>query len=138
MSLASVCAEIATIAARPGSGIKQMLPGPPINIGTFPSAWVNPVSGQVTRTSGDAMWVHQIDLIVYVAPMVFNLPAEFALIAPLVNSVESTFWAAYDNNELSPNVSRCVVASYRFGIMDVGGKPQHSVTFTLDVKEHTT
>jgi len=137
VSLASVCAEIVDVLSDPASGIAQMLPGPPINVGTFPAAWVNPVRGTVTPQSGDHLWLHQIELIVYVTPLVFNIPAEFARVAPLVNSIEQTIWAAYEQNVFSPNVSRCVVSAYAFGIRDLQGKPVHSLSITLDVKEHT-
>lgn len=139
MSLQSVCAELAAVLADPDSGIALSRNEPPEVLGQFPTSWVNPVGGTVARTSGDAMWLHQIEIIVYVAPRATNLANEFARIAPLVNSVEATVWTAYaDGNAFGQSVSRCVVTGYQVGIRDFAGKPYHAITFTVDVKEHTT
>lgn len=138
MSLQTVCAEIAEVLGRPGSGITVSRNEPPETLGAFPASWVNPVAGTVARQSGDAMWIHQIEVIVYVAPRVANLPAEFARISPLITSVERAIWDAYESGEaFSQTVSRCVVNGYRIGLRPFGGKDYHSITFSLDVKEHT-
>lgn len=138
MSLASVCAEIAHVVADPASGIVDAHNEPPEMLGKYPASWVNPTGGRLDWRVGDKAWLHAIELIVYVTPRVANLPVEFARVAPLVNSVEQVISNAYLANEFSPGIDRCVVASYSIGIRDFGGKPQHCVTFTLDVKEHTT
>jgi len=138
VSLQTVCAELAEVIARPESGIVAAFNQPPEVLGSFPAAWVNPVSGTVARQSGDAMWLHRIELVVYVTPRVTNLPAEFARIAPLVSSVERAVWDAYESGDaFGQGVSRAVVASYQIGLRDFGGKPYHSITFVVDVKEHT-
>lgn len=136
MSLETVCAEIAAVAARPESGIAKAHNEPPETLGVYPTSWVNPVSGAITRGSEDAMWLHRIELIVYAAARASNLPVEFAKVAPLVTSVEAAFWRAFAQNELSAAIDHCLVTAYSIGIRDFGGKPQHAVTFTLDVKEH--
>lgn len=138
MSLQSLCAELAEVVGRPGSGIAVSRNEPPETIGTFPTSWVNPVSGEVRRTSGDAMWIHSLELIVYVGPRVANLPAEFSRIAPLVSSVERAVWEAYQAGDaFGPSVSRCVVVGYRIGLRQFAGKEFHSITFQIDAKEHT-
>lgn len=141
MSLVSVCAEIARVVGDPAlaSGVKTSLNSPPdvIGQGQYPLSWVNPVGGRVTPGDEDeALWVHQVELIVYVRPRVANLPVEFADVAPLVNSVERAIRRAWVLNQFAPGIDRCVVASYSIGLRDFGGG-QHSVTFTLDVKEHS-
>lgn len=136
MSLATVCAEIAAVVAGAGSGIAVSHNEPPEVVGRYPTSWVNPTGGRVVR-AGDAMWLHQIELIVYVAARASNLPVEFAQVAPLVTSVERTIWDAYAANQFSVGIDKCLVASYSIGIRDFGGKPQHTVTFVIDVKEHT-
>lgn len=138
MSLQSLCAELAEVVGRPESGIAVSRNEPPETIGSFPTSWVNPVSGTVARQSGDAMWIHQLELIVYVGPRVANLPTEFARVSPLVTSVERTIWEAYQAGDaFSPSVSRCVVSGYRIGLRQFGGKDYHSITFQIDAKEHT-
>lgn len=139
MSLETVCAEIARVAARPESGIREAHNEPPERLGTYPTSWVNPVGGRVTAGDEDeALWIHQIELIVYVRPRVANLPVEFADVAPLVNSVERAIRRAWIGNQMAAGIDRCVVASYAIGLRGFAGKDQHCVTFTLDVKEHTS
>lgn len=138
MSLQTISAAIATIAGRDESGIAVAHNAPPETLGDrFPVSWVNPVGGHVTRASEDAMWEHRVELIVYVTPRLKDLPGEFARIAPLIYSVEATFWAAFEGDDFPAAIDHCVVTDYSIGIRDFAGRPMHSVTFTLDVKEHT-
>lgn len=138
MSLAIVCAQIAAVAGRPESGIAAAHNAPPESLGRrFPVSWVNPVGGDVERISDEAMWLHRVELIVYVTPREDELPVEFAYMAPLVNSVEATFWAAFLNNDYPPEIDHIVVNRYSLGIREFAGDPYHTITFSLDVKEHT-
>lgn len=139
MSLQSCVAEIADVLrAHPESGLAEVHAGPPERLGTYPCAWVNHRRGDVNRAASDAMWTHEIDLVVYVAPRVANLPAEYALVAPLVSSIERVIWLAYLGTEFSGSLSACLVQSYEIGLVPFAGKDQHAITFRLWVKEHTT
>jgi len=138
VSIASTCAELVQVLARPESGIRSAHAQPPEVLGALPAAMVVVNRGAVAYQSGDLMWTYTLDVVVYVTPRISNLPAEYARVAPLINSVVDTVWRAYEEGDAyGQTVSRCVVRDFTAGVRDFAGKPHHSITFSVDVKEHT-
>lgn len=139
MSISQTCADLIDVISAEGSGIRTAHAQPPEQLGVLPAAFVVVNRGTVAYQSGDLMWSYTLDLVVYVTPRVNNLPAEYARVAPLINSVVDTVWDAYEGGEsFGQTVSRCVISDFTAGVRDFAGKPYHSITFSVDVKEHTT
>lgn len=138
MSLELVCAELAAVMARPSSGIADAHNAPPEKLVAWPTSWINPASGTVARFSDQAEWDHRIELIVYVTPRIDASPVEFALVAPLISSVEKTLWEVYrDGGGFSGSVRKALVVAYKVEPRNFASDPQITVVFTVDVEEVT-
>lgn len=141
MSVVEVCAQLAAVVGRPGSGVVVSRVDPPESIGdqvTSVPFIAEDRESQIVLGNGDTMWTHAIDLIVYVSPRRGHLEREYAKVKPLIGSVVATVHAAYLAGEFGAGVSDCVITGYRAGLRSYAGQEYHALTFAVRVKEHTT
>lgn len=137
MSLQTVCAGLAAIAARPETGLASCHFPPPEALGRLPAGVVYPGTGVMVPNTEDVMWTHQLLLVVYVATRAGALPNEAGNLAPLVNAVEEAVRRAFMQHELPSGVNDMFARAYSVGVRDFAGTPHHAIDFTVQVKEHT-